>query len=46
MVRKKQTVDHAASKSDVLVDSTVTVNPNHMDYEEEWLQHIPFSSEP
>ena len=42
-VRKKRTVDPAASKSDTLINSAVTVYPVHIDYEEEWWKHKPLS---
>jgi len=35
IVRKKQTVDPAASNNDSIVNPTVTVCPIHIDYEEE-----------
>jgi len=36
IVPKKQTVHPAASSSDTIVDSALTVYPIHTDYEEEW----------
>jgi len=35
-VRKKQTVDPAASNSDTLIDSVVPVYLTELDYDEEW----------
>ena len=40
-VRKKQTVDPAASNSDTLIDSVVPVYLTELDYDEEWWQHTP-----
>jgi len=36
IAREKQTVDPAATSSDTLIDSTVTVYPIRMDYKGEW----------
>jgi len=41
IVCKKQAIDLAASNSDALVDSTVTVYPMHIYYEEARWQHTP-----
>jgi len=41
VVRKQETVDPAVCSSDTLFDSTVTVHPIYVDYEEELRQHRP-----
>jgi len=43
IVRKKQTVNLAASNSDTIVDSAVTAYRIHIEYVEEGWQHKPLS---
>ena len=43
IVSREQTVDPAAPDSNTLVDSAMTVYPIHIDYEDGWWQHTPWS---